>query len=183
MFKIRQGTFETNSSSVHSLSVKKTDKIDANIFNISLTIEPFYNKDFDIHQDLFIFKTLKNKLKYIWTLLIQSRDETSERELFKLFPNVTFIKPENPFDIYYFEDSDWLFYKGSFDVSEVDKWTLEQWKRWFCSGLVIIYSRDTYDRYGDKTLDPEWYIQNKNVQESYKKEQDIENYDSLSWEG
>ena len=72
--------------------------------------------------------------------------------------------------IYYFEDSDWLFYKGSFDVPEVDKWTLEQWKRWFCSGTVIIYSRDTYDRYGDNTLDTEWYIQNKNVQESYKKE-------------
>lgn len=183
MFKIRQGTFETNSSSVHSLSVKKTDKIDEHLFNISLIIEPFYNKDFDIHQDLFIFKTLKDKLKYIWTLLIQSRDETREKDLFKLFPNVTFIKPENLFDIYYFEDSDWLFYKGSFDAPEVDKWASEQWKRWFCSGLVIIYSRDTYDRYGDNTLDPGWYIQNKNVQESYKKEQDTENYDSLSWEG
>ena len=32
-------------------------------------------------------------------------------------------------------------------------------------------------------LDIEWYIQDKNVQESYKKEQDTENYDSLSWEG
>lgn len=183
MFKLRQGIFETNSSSVHSLSVKKTDKIDENIFNISLTIEPFYKKDFEIYQDLFIFTTLKDKLKYIWTLLIRSRDEVRERELFKLFHNVTFIKPENPFDTYYFEDSDCLFSQDSFDVPEVDKWTLEQWKRRFCSGIVIIYSRDTYDRYGDNTLDTEWYIQDKNVQESYKKEQDTENYDSLSWEG
>lgn len=183
MFKIRQGTFETNSSSVHSLSVKKTDKIDVNIFNISLTIEPFYKRDFEVYQDLFIFTTLEDKLKYIWTLLIRSRDEVRAKELFKLFHNVTFIKPENPLDTYYFEDSDGLFDTDSFGVPEVDKRTLEQWKRWLCSGIVIIYSRDTYDRYGDNTLDIEWYIQNKNVQESYKKEQDTENYDSLSWEG
>lgn len=183
MFKIRNSVFETNSSSVHSLSFKKSDKINKELFNITTTINVFTEADFDKDQTLFIFKTLEEKLRYIWTLAVREHNVVGANLLKELFPNVTFVKPTDPFDAYYFEDSDWLFYKGSFTVTEADKWTLEQWKKWFSSGTVVIYSRDEYDRYGDDTLDSSWYIQDKDVQESYKKEQDTENYDSLSWEG
>lgn len=183
MFKIRNSVFETNSSSVHSLSFKKADKINEELFNITTTITAFTDKDFDGYQTLFVFKTLEEKLRYIWTLAVRENNDVGANLLKELFLNVTFVKPTDPFDTYYFEDSDWLFYKGSLGAPEADKWTLEQWKKWFSSGTVVIYSRDEYDRYGDDTLDSSWYIQDKDVQESYEKEQDTENYDSLSWEG
>ena len=183
MFKIRNAVFETNSSSVHSLSFKKSDEINEELFNITTTINVFTEADFEEDQTLFIFKTLKEKLRYIWTIAVREDSSIGADLLIKLFPNVTFVKPDDPFDTYYFEDSDWLFYKSSFDVPEADKWTLAQWKKWFSSGMAIVYSRDEYDRYGDDTLDSSWYIQDKDVQESYKKEQDTKNYDSLSWEG
>ena len=182
MFKIRKSVFETNSSSVHTLTVKKTLNVDEDILKSTKEIiYPFYGEDLKAlkyRDDLYIFTPIRDKLRYVWTCAIQANELDKGYKLLKeIFPNVDFIY--KPYE-YIFEDCEWLFDSYS---EECTQWSLDQWKKWFIAGEAIIYDRDVYDRYGDGTLDKDEYIQDIKVQESRKKIQDKEEYDSLSWEG
>lgn len=181
MFKIRRNVFETNSSSVHTLTVQKALNIDGDILkNVKEIIYPFAEEELSVLEysdELYIFTSIRDKLRYIWTLAIQSHGERKAYKMLKeIFPNVEYIYRSYN---YIFEDGEWLF-----DDSESfsDEWTIEQWKKWFVAGDVVVFSRQLYDRYDDDTLDKNYYNQNEKVKESYRRTQD-KNYDSLTWEG
>ena len=181
MIKVRQGVFETNSSSVHTLTVKKELNVDDDIFKSTKEIiYPFTEEEAEslkYNEQLYIFSSIKAKLRYIWTLAIQSHGERKAYKMLKeIFPNVEYIyRPYN----YIFEDGEWLFDEDESDIS--DKWTIEQWKKWFVAGDVVVFSRDLYDRYAD-TLDKDYYKQEEKVKESHRKTLDND-YDYISWEG
>lgn len=182
MIKIRKNVFETNSSSVHTLTVKKELNIDEDILkSIKEIIYPFAEEELNAlnyGNELYIFTSIRDKLRYVWTLAIQSHGERKAYKMLKeIFPKVEYIyKPYN----YIFEDGEWLFDDNEDDIS--DEWTIEQWKKWFVAGEVVVFSRDFYDRYDDDTLDKSYYNQNEKVKESHRKTQDKE-YDSIKWEG
>lgn len=182
MLKIRKNVFETNSSSVHTLTVKKDLNADEDILKSTKEIiYPFTEgelKELQCGDDLYIFTSIRNKLRYIWTCAIQANELDKGYKLLKeIFPHVDFIyKPYG----YIFEDCEWLFNSYS---EECTKWSLDQWKKWFAAGEVVIYSRDMYDRDGTLSKYDESLIENKEVQESYKRELDKEHYDTISWEG
>ena len=171
MIKIRRGCFETNSSSVHTLTVQKELNIDEDILKSTKElIYPFTEEELEslkYGDELYIFTSIRDKLRYIWTLAIQSHGERKAYKMLKeIFPKVEYIyRPYN----YIFEDGEWLF---DDDESFSDEWTIEQWKKWFVAGDVVVFSRDLYDRYDDDTLDKAYYNQNEKVKESYRKTQD-----------
>lgn len=182
MFKIRKSVFETNSSSVHTLTVKKTLNVDEDTLKSTKEIiYPFNGEDLKAlkyRDDLYIFTSIRDKLRYVWTCAIQANElDKGYRLLKEIFPHVDFIY--KPYE-YIFEDCEWLFDSSS---EECTQWSLDQWKKWFVAGEVIIYSRDMYDRYGTCSKYGESLIENKAVQESYKRESDKEHYDAISWEG
>lgn len=182
MVKVRYGVFETNSSSVHTLTVRKELNLDEDILKLTKEIiYPFAEgelKELQYGDDLYIFTSIRNKLRYIWTCAIQANELDKGYKLLKeIFPNVDFIY--KPYE-YIFEDCEWLFYSYS---EEYTQWSLDQWKKWFVAGEIVIYNRDIYDRWGDSALDKSSCTQEIIVQESYKKSQDKEEYDSISWEG
>lgn len=183
MIKLRRGVFETNSSSVHSLTVQRELNIgEDTLKNVKEIIYPFSDEELDVlkyDDELYIFTSIRDKLRYIWTLAIQAHNERRVYEILKeIFPNVDYIyKPYN----YIFEDGGWLFYDGD-ENAEYTKWSLEQWKKWFVAGEVVVFSREIYDRYDDDALDKSYYKQNEKVKESYRKTQD-KDYDSINWEG
>lgn len=182
MLKIRKNVFETNSSSVHTLTVKKDLNADEDILKLTKEIiYPFAEeelKELQYGDDLYIFTSIRDKLRYIWTCAIQANELDKGYKLLKeIFPNVDFIY--KPYE-YIFEDCEWLFNSYS---EEFTQWSLDQWKKWFVAGDVIIYNRDMYDRDGTLSKYDEGLIENKDVQESYKRELDKEHYDAISWEG
>ena len=182
MLKIRKGVFETNSSSVHTLTVRKELNPDEDILKLTKEIiYPFAEKELKELQysdDLYVFTSIRDKLRYIWTCAIQANELDKGYKLLKeIFPHVDFIyKPCE----YIFEDCECLFDSYSEDYT---KWSLDQWKKWFVAGDVIVYNRDMYDRDGTLSKYDESLIENKVVQEGYKRESDKEHYDAISWEG
>lgn len=184
MIKVRQGVFETNSSSVHTLTVQKELNIDEDILKSTKEIiYPFTEEELEslkYGDELYIFSSIRDKLRYIWTLAIQDREEKKGYKLLKeIFPNVEFIY--KPYE-YIFEDGEWLFWSFEEDKAEYKKWTIDEWKKWFVAGDVVVFSRDLYDRYDDDTLDKDWYRQEEKVKESYRKTLD-KDYDCIKWEG
>lgn len=130
MFKIRKNVFETNSSSVHTLTVQKELNIDEDILKSTKEIiYPFTEEELEslkYGDELYIFTSIRDKLRYIWTLAIQSHGERKAYKMLKeIFPNVEYIyRPYN----YIFEDGEWLFWtlKEDEDKAEYKKWTIEQ---------------------------------------------------------
>lgn len=61
---VRESTFETNSSSIHCLTIKKDASIDNSIFNLEEDILPYSNLDSFPTE----FITIKDKLRYLWTI-------------------------------------------------------------------------------------------------------------------
>ena len=119
MINIRQNTFETNSSSVHSLVVFHENWESA--YNYT------YDKEMTIKGGMYdrcypkVLATLQDKLSYIWTAIIslycdynyetkQIIPEDSyfywKKVLQKIVPNVIFIFPE-------FRDSIWIDHCGA----------------------------------------------------------------------
>lgn len=181
MFKIIKSVFETNSSSVHTLTVKKNLNVDEDILkSIREIIYPFTEEElkvFKYRDNLYVFTSIRDKLRYIWSCAIQANElEAGYKLLKEICPNVEYIyRPYN----YIFEDGEWLFDEDESDIS--DKWTIEQWKKWFVAGDVVVFSRDLYDRYDD-TLDKDYYKQEEKVKESHRETLDND-YDCISWEG
>lgn len=140
MIKIRKSCFETNSSSTHALIVSNEDFYNWQVqenkealacFNLKedisiFTGEPEDKANNDIEYNVYdgTFTDVKDKLRYLYTVLVQSNlyikddyeniiinEESDAYSIFKdlkeLFPNVNFIVPENGYD-YVFEDCEYL---------------------------------------------------------------------------
>lgn len=165
MLKIRNSIFETNSSSVHTLSVAKDAEINETELNKHMEIQPYsekewddmyYSTDRDAIYALVQLNTLEDKLRYICTIFARYnhwRDDDKVNELLGWFknicPNVEFLlKPD--YEIAYIEDSEILFADGGeYFPTEFTKWSIDQWKRWLCSGSLLIFDRDEFDRFGE----------------------------------
>ena len=125
MFKIRKSVFETNSSSVHTLTVKKNLNVDEDILkSIREIIYPFTEEElkvFKYRDNLYVFTSIKDKLRYIWSCAIQANElEAGYKLLKEICPNVDFIY--TPYE-YIFEDCEWLFDQYS---DEYSKWNIDQ---------------------------------------------------------
>ena len=133
MIKIRNKCFETNSSSTHALIVSNDDflnwKVEDDIsklpiFNLEESINMFTygSQDCNVYEGT--FTDIKDKLRYLYTVLIQANLYTKDSndnivvdrdsdayKIFKdlniLFPKVTFVVPEDSY-YYVFEDCEWL---------------------------------------------------------------------------
>ena len=123
---IRERIFETNSSSIHCLTINKYNELEPDFSDLIYDITPFrYNELKDFGNE---FTTVKDKLRYLWTIRML-HDESApkpdydwnkdlnynpweEREwvdeftsmLKSIFPNVNFIEAE----IDYLEDYEYL---------------------------------------------------------------------------
>lgn len=123
---IRERIFETNSSSIHCLTINKYSELEPDFSDLIYDITPFrYNELKDFGNE---FMTVKDKLRYLWTIRMLY-DESApkpdydwdkdlnynpweEREwvdeftsmLKSIFPNVNFIET----DVDYLEDYEYL---------------------------------------------------------------------------
>ena len=162
---IRCNTFETNSSSVHCLTVLKEVQPARDLHKLCTNIYP-YNKD-EICQPEH-FATLIGKLRYLWTLICGADEWSSYREqvdemksmLKSIFPLVNFCDIE---EVAYLEDFDAcvdydLFYDETFI------------KKWLTDGDAYYLDRD----------DPVTYGVRDRV---YQYEIDTANRDTICWEG
>lgn len=123
---IRSSIFETNSSSIHCLTIEKYNELEPDFSDLIYDIKPFRNKDLKYFGNKFTI--VEDKLRYLWTIRMLY-DESApkpdyeydkdlnynpweEREwvdeftsmLKSIFPNVNFIET----DIDYLEDYEYL---------------------------------------------------------------------------
>ena len=123
---IRSNVFETNSSSIHCLTIDKYNELEPDFSDLIYDITPFRNKDLKYFGNE--FTTVEDKLRYLWTIRMLY-DESApkpdyeydkdlnynpweEREwvdeftsmLKSIFPNVNFIETE----VDYLEDYEYL---------------------------------------------------------------------------
>ena len=165
---IRLETFETNSSSIHCLTVLKDTKIDDEVFNVKCKILPYTDDEINDPKE---FKTINEKLRYLWTLRCKGQDFGVDDEkideftsmLKSIFPNVDFCEIENPA---YMEDFEYGF-------DEIEMYDEIFIKKWFSDGIGYFTSRDY--RYGDRQM--EYYI-DKIRQYKYDA-----NKETICWEG
>lgn len=165
MLKIRNSIFETNSSSVHTLSVTKDAEINETELNKHMKIQPYSEKEWDdmyystdrnATYALVQLDTLEDKLRYICTIFAMYnhwKDHDKVNKLLGWFknicPNVEFLLKQN-YKIAYIEDSEILFADGGeYFATEFTKWSIDQWKRWLCSGSLLIFDRDQFDRFNE----------------------------------
>ena len=110
----RKNTFETNSSSIHCLTVRKEDDYDADdpFFMQELDIYP-YNQDEGDALESIISEPI-DKLRYLWTIRCRGyiggvRDNYISQFtglLKSIFPNVRFHESDDPA---YLEDYEYIF--------------------------------------------------------------------------
>lgn len=187
MLKIRNGVFETNSSSCHVLSMKIDSPIDKNIFLQKFVVTPFTEKEIR-ENDLLIFTSVIDKLRYLLTCTLFEKHSPNSRVIKffkKLFPNAIFKTDVD--DWYYIEDSEFLFEKNPEIIiprSNYKDWNIEQWKQWFCNGTVVVFNRDYYARHlSDVNPEDEFSLHgNSEVIAAWLKFSD-NNYYALSFEG
>lgn len=191
--KIRKGVFETNSSSVHSLTVSKKASYtpeEAKSFEVSLLVRPFSPEDFEkyqVRESLWILDTVEDRLRYLWTVGQWSGVSGKERAsklIHSIFPNVSLQNITNFDDVAYIEDCEFLFDDDDFEeVVPCDQWDKETWRKWFLKGYLIVYSRDEYrntediDEWGDVRAE------DKRVTDNWKRVGNEEDYTNLTWEG
>ena len=145
---IRNSTFETNSSSTHSLCiVSEYPKFNEEILLKDYLITPFTERDIDDEE--YYFTNIEDKLRYLYTAYIQSNCGTSQhweehplcKNLHELLPSLRF-EPYIADYFYVFEDVEWFFntYWGPAeceifnDVNELKSFLLE--------GVVCFHNRD-----------------------------------------
>lgn len=190
MFKIRKNMFETNSSSVHSLTVSKKAAYtpdEAKSFEMSLLVRPFSPEDFEKYQvrdSLWILDTVEDRLRYLWTVGQRSGasgKEKASKLIHSIFPNVSLQDVTNFGDVAYIEDCEFLFFDSAFEeVILCDHWDKETWKRWFLKGYLIIYSRDEYREASEWDDDR---TEDQRVIDNWKRVDDEEDYTNLTWAG
>ena len=155
---IREKVFETNSSSIHCLTINKYNELEPDFSNVIYDITPFrYNELNGLENE---FTTVKDKLRYLWTIRMLY-DESApkpdydwdkdlnynpweEREwvdeftsmLKSMFPNVNFIETE----VDYLEDYEYL--------REDPKMLNEHFIRHLINeGKIVFTQRDYYNNY------------------------------------
>lgn len=124
---IREKVFETNSSSIHALTVEKYSEFNIDFSDLYMEIKPFRDRELKYFGNE--FTSIEDKLRYLWTIRCLydnsaiKHDDTSydsnldydpweEREwvdeftsmLRSIFPNVNFIET----DVDYLEDYEYL---------------------------------------------------------------------------
>lgn len=150
MLKIRKDVFETNSSSSHCLSYSNVDKktvSDNFLKQYADTIYPYNWSDVDKPM---IITTLKDKLRYLYTVILQvglendcySKSGKLLNELKSLLPNVTFADDIRD-DAYVFEDAEYLLSGWSDHKAEIDKWLgTPHLKNFLKYGMIVYWDRD-----------------------------------------
>ena len=63
---IRSNVFETNSSSIHCLTIDKYNELEPDFSDLIYDITPFRNKDLKYFGNK--FTTVEDKLRYLWTI-------------------------------------------------------------------------------------------------------------------
>lgn len=151
MVNFRLNTFETNSSSTHSLCiVKNGNKNKEEDLLKSYTIVAWdYN---DKTENNYIFTSIKDKLTYLYSVFAQTYYGDEEGniitkwesnplciKLHSLVPNLTFIPTEHT---YTFEDAEW-FYSGWDEEGEYAS-LLEgdNLKEFLLNGIICFFNRD-----------------------------------------
>lgn len=146
MVKIRRKTFETNSSSTHSLSIPKesvlTNNDDIKLIQLEGIVVPFRYGEYD-GEFLHIPKEdIVGKLRYLYSAFLQNGRENVNlfREIQKCVPNVIF---QDTFEEYYYniEDSEWLFDNSS----DIFSWVIPShynMKKFLLYGEVFVWNRD-----------------------------------------
>lgn len=139
---IRCKTFETNSSSIHCLTVEKTAEIDPRFFTLTCKIYPYNEDEICAPEE---FCTITGKLRYLWTLRCKGQEHYVESEkideftsmLRSIFPHVEFCEIENPA---YMEDFEYGFdYELMFNETFI--------KKWLSAGVGYFTERDSYGDY------------------------------------
>ena len=150
---IRSSIFETNSSSIHCLTIEKYNELEPDFSDLIYDIKPFRNKDLKYFGNK--FTTVEDKLRYLWTIRMLY-DESApkpdyeydkdlnynpweEREwvdeftsmLKSIFPNVNFIET----DIDYLEDYEYL----REDPKMLDEYFI---KHLVNEGIIVFTERD-----------------------------------------
>lgn len=102
---VRKNTFETNSSSIHSLTINQNSQV-KDFSDVDFKIEPFTYGDLQDFGNVFI--ELKDKLRYLWTIRCYEQDNGDDNfvdeftsMLKAIFPKVVFIDINN---VAYMED-------------------------------------------------------------------------------
>lgn len=135
--KKRINTFETNSSSIHCLTVDFNVEVEKNLKELKIDIYPF--KDEEICQPE-IFSTLIEKLRYLWTIICSIEDfggydeqvDELKSMLRSIFPQVNFYYIEK---VAYLEDFE--------DIFECNLIYNEDFiQKWLSSGCGYYLSRD-----------------------------------------
>lgn len=158
MRQIRNGVFETNSSSTHALSMTKNyidqSEFDNSIFEKTYIIKPFRSSEVN---DIMQFTSVEDKLRYFLTLYYQTwyynDDPDAKRIRFmkllqQIFPNTIFVLDfENG---YVFEDGEWFFDDVDSECNDlIDEYTL---KKFMLYGTIDFGDRNN-ERYWDKVRD------------------------------
>lgn len=135
---IRKNTFETNSSSIHSLAINQDSQV-KDFSDVDFKIEPFTYRDlYDFGN---VFTDLKDKLRYLWTIRCYEQDNGDDNfvdeftsMLKSIFPKVIFIDVEN---VPYMEDYE--------DIINDPKILDETFIRKLLNdGKIVFTSRDYY---------------------------------------
>lgn len=147
MINYRINTFETNSSSTHSLCiVTGFPKHREKSLNKRYIIRPFTINE--INEDKYYFTEIEDKLRYLYTLYIQCyhsdegwKDHPLCKKLYELIPNLEF-KYINSSHKYIFEDGEILF--ESWDGCQVWYKLLEydNLKVFLLEGIACFFNRD-----------------------------------------
>lgn len=155
MFNIRSNTFETNSSSSHSLCIaKNSSKYDEELLEKEYSIVPFTQAE--IVGEEYYFTKIEDKLRYLYTAYIQNEYNSSNnwedhplcKNLHVLMPNLHFI-PYNGDYIYVFEDVEWFFYEDEYNQEE-SEWEIfkdiNKLKKFLLEGVIYFFNRDNEDQ-------------------------------------
>ena len=130
---IRNNTFETNSSSIHSLSIDRDffgKLIDENLFTKKYIIKPFTRDEVDSEGK---YESIEDKLRYFITCYMQASHYTEEdkdyleqyvkehpffAKLFEIFPNLHIQWELCVYD-YIYEDCEYLFDSYDSEYGEI----------------------------------------------------------------
>ena len=166
---VRFKTFETNSSSIHCLtySLINLKELNDELFDLKCDILPYTDKEIEYTME---FKTIEEKLRYLWTLRCKGNlfgvdDESIDNftsMLRSIFSNVNFIDIDDPG---YFEDFEWGFDEDLLYNEDFIKNVIQ-------NGNIIFTTRDYYN---------DWKLESliDNIR-SYKNDSERK---TLKWEG
>ena len=99
----RQNTFETNSSSIHCLTVAKSAEIDHKLFTLTCKIYPYNEDEICAPEE---FCTFTGKLRYLWTLRCKGQEYYVESEKIDEFTSM--LKSIVPNCVLFSSDSKYL---------------------------------------------------------------------------